>query len=110
MLRFEHRGKLADCSPTESDWFGMLALNGRFSGKKVRTYIPVKAACKLSGYNQQYLKRLSRQEKLGGIKVGQVWLIETLSLENHLLLPMQGQDRRCGPQIRKKRRSIKHID
>ena len=88
----------------------MFALIGKSSNKKARTYIPVKAACKLSGYNQQYLRRLLRQEKLGGIKVGQVWLIETLSLENHLSLRMQGQGRRRGPQSRKKRSSIKHID
>jgi hypothetical protein len=85
----------------------MLALTGHNSDKEVRTYIPVKAACKLSGYDQQYLRRLLRQEKLGGIKVGQVWLIETLSLENHLSLGNQGQDRRYGPQIWKKRRAIR---
>ena len=79
----------------------MFALIGKSNNKKVRTYIPVKAACNLSGYNQQYLRRLLRQEKLGGIKVGQVWLIETLSLENHLSLGNQSQDRRYGPQIMK---------
>jgi hypothetical protein len=88
----------------------MLALIGHTSDKELRTYIPVKAACKLSGYNQQYLRRLLRQEKLGGIKVGQVWLIEILSLENHLSLGHQGQDRRYGPQIGKKRNSIKYLD
>ena len=110
MFRFEHRGKFANSSPTESDWFGMFPLIGQANGEKVRTYIPVKAACKLSGYNKQYLRRLLRQEKLGGIKVGQVWLIEILSLENHLSLGNQGQDRRYGPQIGKKRNSIKYLD
>ncbi|MCI0610830.1 MAG: hypothetical protein L0Z71_17430, partial [Anaerolineae bacterium] len=57
-FRFEHRGKLANSSPTESGWFGMFPLIGHTNGEKVRTYIPVKAACKLSGYNQQYLRRL----------------------------------------------------
>ena len=88
----------------------MFPLIGHTNGEKVRTYIPVKAACKLSGYNQQYLRRLLRQEKLEGIKVGQVWLIETLSLENHLSLGNRGQDRRYGPQIGKKRNSIKYLD
>jgi hypothetical protein len=99
-----------NCSLTESDWFGMFVLIGKSSNKKARTYIPVKAACKLSGYNQQYLRRLLRREKLGGIKVGQVWLIETLSLESHLSLGNQGQDRRYGPQIRKKCNSTKYLD
>ena len=88
----------------------MLALIGHTRDREVRTYIPVKAACKLSGYNQQYLRRLPRQEKLAGIKVGQMWLIETLSLENHLSLGNQGQDRRYGPGISKKRNSTKCLD
>jgi hypothetical protein len=88
----------------------MFDLIGKSSNKKARTYIPVNAACKLSGYNQQYLRRLLRQEKLEGIKIGQVWLIETLSLENHLSLGDQGRDRRYGPQTRKKRNSSKHLD
>lgn len=86
----------------------MLALIGHSSEKDLRTYVPVKSACELSGYNQQYLRRLLRTEKLDGIKVGQVWLIESVSLENHLSLCNQAQDRRRGPQIQKKRNAIKH--
>ena len=88
----------------------MFPLIGHTNSEKVRTYIPVKAACKISGYNQQYLRRLLRQEKLEGIKVGQVWLIETLSLESHMSLPYQGEDRRYGPRLRQKRSSIKYLD
>jgi hypothetical protein len=54
--------KWRNCSPTESDWFGMLSLIGQSDGKKVRTYISVKDACKLYGYKQQYLRRLLRQK------------------------------------------------
>jgi hypothetical protein len=35
------------------DWFGRFPLIGYTNGEKVRAYIPVNAACKLSGYNQQ---------------------------------------------------------
>ena len=93
LFRIEQRGKLAKFSSTESDWFGMFLLIGHTAGETVETYIPVNEACKLPGYNQQYLRRLLRQEKLEGIKVGQVWLIERLSLENHLLVCNQAQDR-----------------
>jgi hypothetical protein len=46
----------------------MIALIRQIQGQEVRTYIPVKVASKLAGYNQQCLRRLLRQRKLGGIK------------------------------------------
>jgi hypothetical protein len=76
----------------------MLNLIGQVEREKVQIYIPVNIASKLFGYNQQYLRQLLRQEKLMGIKVGQVWLIEVPSLENYLFLWTQRQDRRCGPR------------
>ena len=74
----------------------MLALIGQEDGKKAGTYISVKAAWKLYGYKQQYLRRLLRQKKLSGIKIGQAWLIEVPSLKNYLFLLSQSQDRRFG--------------
>ena len=87
-----------NCSPTESDWFGMFALIGQANSKKVRTYVSVKDAWKLYGYRQQYLRRLLRQKKLSGIKIGPAWLIEVPSLKNYLFLSSQSQDRRFGPR------------
>jgi hypothetical protein len=81
----------------------MLALIGQADGKKVRTYISVKDACKLSGYKQQYLRRLLRQKKLKRKKIGQVWLIEVSSLRNYLLFANQLEDNRYGP-----RKILKH--
>jgi excisionase family DNA binding protein len=75
----------------------MLSLIGQVDCKKVRTYISVKDACKLSGYKQQYLRRLLRQKKLSRKKIGQVWLIEVSSLESYLFLSNESKDRRCGP-------------
>jgi len=46
--------------------------------------LSVKAAAEYSGYNQQYLRRLLRLEKLAGVKLGQVWLIKMVSLESYL--------------------------
>lgn len=54
----------------------MLALIGKAHGKQTRAYIPVKAAGKLFGYNQQYLRRLLRQEKLRGIKIARLTIQE----------------------------------
>lgn len=101
MLRFEHRGKLVDCSPTESDWFGMLSLIGQSDGNKVRTYISVKDACKFSGYKQQYLRRLLRQKKLTRKKIGQVWRIEVSSLETYWFLLNESPDRRFGHRTKR---------
>jgi excisionase family DNA binding protein len=50
------------------------------------------------GYNQQYLRRLLRDGRLEGIKVGQVWLIKLASLEAHLRSRQMEQDRRRGLQ------------
>ena len=96
-----------NCSPTESDWFGMFALIGQSDGKEVQTYISVKDAWKLYGYKRQYLRRLLRQKKLSRKKVGQVWLIEVSSLQNYLLLADQLQDKRFGPRVEERQKPIK---
>jgi excisionase family DNA binding protein len=44
----------------------------------------VKAAGDLSGYSLQYLRRLLRNGKLIGLKVGQLWLIELAAFEAYL--------------------------
>ena len=80
----------------------MFSLIGQAGGKKVQTYVSVKAAWKLNGYKQQYLRRLLRQEKISGIKVGQVWLIEVSSLHKYLFLVNQPHDKRYGPRTKTK--------
>jgi excisionase family DNA binding protein len=58
----------------------------------------VKAAAEFSGYNVQYLRRLLRNGRLEGIKIGQVWLIEMASLDHYLRNGNLQRDRRCGPR------------
>jgi hypothetical protein len=58
----------------------------------------VKAAAEYSGYNQQYLRRLLRLEKLSGVKLGQVWLIKMVSLESYLDHSLNSLDRRFSPK------------
>ena len=60
--------------------------------------ITVKAAAEATGYSVQYLRRLLRAGKLDGIKIGQVWLINTASLEAYLRIRHIAQDRRHGPR------------
>ncbi len=67
-------------------------------GILINGHITVQAAAELTGYNQQYLRRLLRSGTLEGIKIGQIWLIEMESLETYLLHVESTSDRRCGPR------------
>ena len=78
----------------------MISLIRQYQGQEARIYIPVKEASQRVGCSQQYLRRLLRQEKLGGIKVGQVWLLEVVSLETYLGLLNELLDRRCRPRTK----------
>jgi excisionase family DNA binding protein len=78
----------------------MISLIRQFQGQEVRTYIPVKEASKLFGYSQQYLRRLLRQGKLREIKVGQVWLLEVISLDTYLDTINRVMDRRYGSRTK----------
>ena len=59
--------------------------------------LSIKSASDFSGYSLQYLRRLLRNGRLTGIKIGQLWLIDKQSLDGHLLL-QQGSDQRFGPR------------
>lgn len=56
----------------------------RPTGFVLERHLSVKAASKHFGYNGQYLRRLLRGGRVEGVKIGQVWLIELASLEQHL--------------------------
>jgi excisionase family DNA binding protein len=68
------------------------------SGLVVERLITINAAAALTGYNPQYLRRLLRQGRLEGIKVGQQWLIDLDALEAFLAWVARSNDRRRGPQ------------
>ncbi|MCB2160471.1 helix-turn-helix domain-containing protein [bacterium] len=76
----------------------MVSLNPQISPVVVNNHISVKAAADLSGYSLQYLRRLLRNGKLEGFKIGQVWLIEKTIFEAYLKKAVQATDRRFGPQ------------
>ena len=76
----------------------MVSFNPSYPIFVVNNHISVKAAAELSGYSQQYLRRLLRNGKLVGFKIGQVWLIEKTAFEVYLEKVIQTSDRRFGPQ------------
>jgi hypothetical protein len=61
-------------------------------------HILVKAAAESSGYSIQYLRRLLRNDRLEGIKIGQIWLIVFDSLEMYTRNGQMLGDRRHGPR------------
>ena len=68
----------------------------------VNNHISVKAAAEISGYSLQYIRRLLRLEKLAGLKLGQVWLIEKSAFEDYLENVTQAADRRFGSKCHSK--------
>ena len=60
--------------------------------------ISVKAAAYHSGYNVQYLRRLFRDGKLPGLKLGQTWLIDKHTFEAYLENTRHVKDKRFGPR------------
>ena len=60
--------------------------------------ISVKEAAEYSGYSSQYLRRLLRLEKLAGLKLGQLGLIEMDSFEAYLANAKCSNDHRFGPK------------
>ena len=67
-------------------------------GILINGHLPVQAAADATGYNMQYLRRMLRSDKLEGIKIGQIWLIEMESLEAYLQYIQDTSDNRCGPR------------
>jgi excisionase family DNA binding protein len=60
--------------------------------------ISVKGAAFHSGYNVQYLRRLLRNGRLSGMKLGQVWLIDKHTFEAYLENTHHTKDKRFGPK------------
>ena len=60
--------------------------------------ISVKTAAFHSGYNMQYLRRLLRDGRLFGMKLGQTWLIDKDTFEAYMESAHQAKDKRFGPK------------
>lgn len=62
-------------------------------------YITVKTATEISGYNQQYLRRLLRESAFNSKKIGQLWLIDKGNFLEYLNEAKRSKDKRFGPQF-----------
>jgi hypothetical protein len=62
-------------------------------------FITVKTASEISGYNQQYLRRLSRAGVFTTRKIGQIWLIDQRDFLDYLGGANQSKDQRFGPRV-----------
>jgi hypothetical protein len=61
-------------------------------------YITVRTASDISGYNEQYLRRLLRQEVFDSKRLGQLWLIDRNNFIEYLRKAEQSNDHRFGPK------------
>jgi len=61
-------------------------------------YITVRTASEISGYNQQYLRRLLRGNVFRSKRIGQLWLIDQGSFLEYLHHAKRSKDKRFGPQ------------
>ena len=64
----------------------------------ITNHLPVSSAAELTGYSEQYLRRMLREGKIIGIKIGQVWLIDMACLQAYIDHATDASDRRFGPQ------------
>jgi hypothetical protein len=64
----------------------------------INNCISVNGAASHSGYNVQYLRRLLRDGRFSGVKLGQAWLIDKCTFEVYLENANLTQDKRFGPR------------
>jgi len=61
-------------------------------------FITVRTAAEISGYNNQYLRRLLRENILKSKRLGQIWLIERKGFVEYIKHEKRSNDKRYGPQ------------
>jgi len=64
----------------------------------LNNHISVQAVASYSGYSTQYLRRLLRNGKLEGIKIGQLWLVDKAALDLYIEQAKDATDQRFGPK------------
>ena len=66
--------------------------------RSLEDYLTIGEAMALSGYTEQYLRRLSKAGRLQALKRGHFWLIERASLEAYVEAALHTEDQRFGPR------------
>ncbi len=64
----------------------------------LNNHVSIKAATVFSGYSPQYLRRMLRNGKLEGVKIGQLWLIDKFTLDSYIEGSINNKDGRYGPR------------
>jgi len=64
----------------------------------LNNHISVQVAAAYSGYSTQYLRRLLRTDRLEGIKIGQMWLVDKGALDLYIEQAQDSTDQRFGPK------------
>jgi hypothetical protein len=68
---------------------------------KENIFIEVRMATLQFKYSGQYLRKLLRNERIHGIKIGQLWLIACDSLLEYTKKATLANDFRFGPRVKK---------
>ena len=76
----------------------MISFNQTDSHQVLNNCLSVQVAARYSGYSLQYLRRLLRKNKLEGIKIGQLWLIDKCALDTYIEQAQDATDQRFGPK------------
>ena len=64
----------------------------------INNHITVQVAAEITGYNVQYLRRLLRAQRMEAIKIGQIWLVDLVSLQEYFGSALRSNDMRFGPK------------
>ena len=62
----------------------MISFDQLDSPQILKNHISVRMATSYSGYHLQYLRRLLRNGKLEGLKIGQIWLVDKGALDAYI--------------------------
>jgi excisionase family DNA binding protein len=68
------------------------------SGKPIEDFLTIDEATELTGYSDQYLRRMAKEGKLRAVKRSHFWLIDRFSLEAYFQAAQHTDDQRFGPR------------
>jgi len=74
----------------------MISFNQTDFPQVLNNHISVQVAASYSGYSTQYLRRLLRNGKIEGTKIGQLWLVEKGALDVYIEKAQDATDQRFG--------------
>ena len=66
--------------------------------QSIEDFLTIGEAMELSGYKDQYLRRMAKTGMVRAIKRGHFWLIERASLEAYVTAAQRTDDKRYGPR------------